>query len=86
MSNKVMIVSGGASGLGLAAAEKFAKNGYNIVLIDINEEKGKKAEQKIKGMGVDAVFCLCDISNKEQVQKAAQVTKGKIWKSRCIDQ
>ena len=35
---KVMIVSGGASGLGLAAAEKFAKNGYNIVLIDINEE------------------------------------------------
>ena len=49
---KVMIVSGGASGLGLAAAEKFAKNGYNIFLIDINEEKGKKAEQKIKGMGL----------------------------------
>ena len=41
MSNKVMIVSGGASGLGLAAAEKFAKNGYNIVLIDIDETKGK---------------------------------------------
>ena len=71
---KVMIVSGGASGLGLAAAEKFAKNGYNIVLIDINEEKGKKAEQKIKGMGTDAVFCVCDISNKDQVQKAAQIT------------
>jgi len=46
MSNKVMIVSGGASGLGLAAAEKFAKNGYNIVLIDIDETKGKKAEEK----------------------------------------
>lgn len=70
-----MIVSGGASGLGLAAAEKFAKNGYNIVLIDINEDKGKEVEQKIKSTGVDAVFCLCDISNKEQVQKAAQTTK-----------
>jgi len=81
MSNKVMIVSGGASGLGLAAAEKFAKNGYNIVLIDINEEKGKKAEAKIKGMGVDAVFCKCDISNKEQVQKAALVTKEKFGRA-----
>ena len=81
MSNKVMIVSGGASGLGLAAAEKFAKNGYNIVLIDINEEKGKKAEQKIKSMGVDAVFCLCDISNKEQVQNAAKITKEKFGRA-----
>ena len=71
MSNKVMIVSGGASGLGLAAAEKFAKNGYNIVLIDINEEKGKKAEEKIKGMGVDAIFCMCDISNKEAGAKSS---------------
>ena len=70
MSNKVMIVSGGASGLGQAAAEKFAKNGYNIGLIDINEEKGKKVEQKIKGMGVDAIFCKCDISDNEEVQKA----------------
>ena len=81
MSNKVMIVSGGASGLGLAAAEKFAKNGYNIVLIDIDAAKGKKAEEKIKGMGVDAVFCLCDISNKEQVQKAARTTKEKFGRA-----
>ena len=81
MSNKVMIVSGGASGLGLAAAEKFAKNGYNIVLIDINEQKGKKAEEKIKSMGVDAVFCYCDISNKEQVQKAAQTTKERFGRA-----
>ncbi len=72
-----MIVSGGASGLGIAAAKKFAKNGYNIVIIDINEEKGKIAEKQIKDMGQDAVFCLCDISNKEQVQQAAKVTKEK---------
>jgi NAD(P)-dependent dehydrogenase (short-subunit alcohol dehydrogenase family) len=81
MSNKVMIVSGGASGLGLAAAEKFAKNGYDIVLIDINEEKGKKAEEKIKGMGVDAVFCKCDISSKEEVQKASEITKEKFGRA-----
>ncbi|WPP49178.1 SDR family NAD(P)-dependent oxidoreductase [Catalinimonas niigatensis] len=81
MSDKVMIVSGGASGLGLAAAIKFAKNGYNIVLIDIDEEKGKKAAQKIKDLGKDAVFCLCDISNQEQVQQAARVTKERFGRA-----
>jgi NAD(P)-dependent dehydrogenase (short-subunit alcohol dehydrogenase family) len=81
MSNKVMIVSGGASGLGQAAAEKFAKNGYNIVLIDINEEKGKKAEQKIRSMGVDAIFCKCDISDNEEVQKAARLTKERFGRA-----
>ncbi|MDX1641384.1 MAG: SDR family oxidoreductase, partial [Balneolaceae bacterium] len=81
MSNKVMIVSGGASGLGLAAAEKFAKNGYDITIVDINEEKGKKAEQKIKDLGQDAVFCNCDISKKDQVQKAAEATKEKFGRA-----
>lgn len=81
MSNKVMIVSGGASGLGLATAVKFAKNGYDITIIDIDEEKGKKAEQKIKDLGQDAIFCLCDISDKEQVKKAAKVTKERFGRA-----
>src|SRR5688572_21250553 len=75
MSNKVMVVSGGASGLGLAAAVKFARNGYDIVLIDVNPEKGRKAEEQIRGMGRDAVFCLCDISSREQVEQAAAVAR-----------
>ena len=77
MSNPVMIVSGGASGLGLAAAEKFASNGYNIVLIDIDKEKGQIAEKKIKSMGTEALFCHCDISNKKEVDIAASETKSR---------
>jgi len=76
-----MIVSGGASGLGLAAGVKFAKNGYNIVLIDIDEEKGKKAEEQIKSMGQDAVFVTCDISDKKQVERAAQITKERFGRA-----
>lgn len=81
MHNKVMIVSGGASGLGLAAAIKFAKNGFNVVIIDIDEEKGKKAENEIRSLGQEALFCLCDISNKEQVQTAAKLTKEKFGRA-----
>ena len=76
-----MIVSGGASGLGLAAGVKFAKNGYSIVLIDIDEEKGKKAEEQIKSLGQDAVFVKCDISDKAQVKRAAQITKERFGRA-----
>jgi len=76
-----MIVSGGASGLGLAAGVKFAKNGYSIVLIDIDEEKGKKAEEQIKSLGQDAVFVKCDISDKAQVERAAQITKERFGRA-----
>jgi len=76
-----MIVSGGASGLGLAAAEKFAKNGYDIVILDINDEKGAIAVEKIKAIGTDAVYCHCDISDKEQVQKAAEVAKQRFGRA-----
>jgi len=81
MSNKVLVVSGGASGLGLAAAIKFAKNGFDVVIVDVNEEKGKIAEQQIKDLGQDAVFCMCDISNKEQVQAAAAVAKERFGRA-----
>jgi NAD(P)-dependent dehydrogenase (short-subunit alcohol dehydrogenase family) len=81
MENKVMIVSGGASGLGLAAAIKFAKNGYNIVLIDIDENKGKEAENLVKELGVDSVFVNCDISNRDQVFRASEITKEKFGRA-----
>ena len=81
MSNKVMIVSGGASGLGLAAGVKFAKNGYSVVLIDVDEVKGKKAEEQIKSLGQDSVFVKCDISDKAQVERAAQITKERFGRA-----
>jgi NAD(P)-dependent dehydrogenase (short-subunit alcohol dehydrogenase family) len=81
MSNKVMIVSGGASGLGLAAAIKFARNGYDIVIADIDRQKGEKAVEQVKALGQDAIFCLCDISNKEQVQAVAKATKEKFGRA-----
>lgn len=81
MPNKVMIVSGGASGLGLAAAVKFAKHGYDCVLIDINGEKGRKAEGQIKEFGRDAVFCLCDISSRDQVAQAAATVQARFGRA-----
>lgn len=79
--SKLMIVSGGASGLGLAAAIKFAKHGYDVAIVDINEDNGVKAVDQVRGLGQDGVFCLCDIAEKEQVQRAADTVRDRFGRA-----
>jgi NAD(P)-dependent dehydrogenase (short-subunit alcohol dehydrogenase family) len=47
IQNKTFIVTGGASGLGLATAQMIIGNGGNAVLLDINAVAGQEAETKL---------------------------------------
>jgi NAD(P)-dependent dehydrogenase (short-subunit alcohol dehydrogenase family) len=51
LDRKVGIVTGAASGIGLAIAEAFAKEGANATIADLNEEGGKKAVEGIEKTG-----------------------------------
>jgi len=61
------VVSGGASGLGLATARKVIDAGGHAVLLDINEEHGTKSAAEL---GARARFVATDISSEEQVRAA----------------
>src|SRR5690606_20902038 len=61
------IVSGGASGLGLATAKKVVEAGGRAVLLDINEEQGSRSASELGGR---ARFVAADISSEEQVRAA----------------
>src|SRR5690606_6780951 len=61
------IVSGGASGLGLATASKIIEAGGRAVLLDINEEQGARSASEL---GERARFVAADISSEEQVRAA----------------
>lgn len=63
LENKVAIVTGASSGLGLAIANKFLKEGAKVVFSDINSEKG---EQIVSEKG-NAFFVKCDVSNSGEV-------------------
>jgi NAD(P)-dependent dehydrogenase (short-subunit alcohol dehydrogenase family) len=61
------IVSGGASGLGLATAKRIIDGGGQAVLLDINEEQGVRSAEEL---GKRASFIAADISSEEQVRGA----------------
>jgi 3(or 17)beta-hydroxysteroid dehydrogenase len=57
VANKVAIVTGGASGLGLASARRLAEEGATVVIADINREQGEAVASEIAG----ARFALLDV-------------------------
>ncbi len=67
--NKVVIITGSASGIGLATAKKFASEGAKIVLADINNDKLKQAETEVRNAGAaDVWISVCDVSKQQQVE------------------
>lgn len=66
--NKVALVTGGGRGIGLAVARRFAVDGAQVVLADIDEANGARAEEAIRGEGGDAFFCKCDVGDGLEVR------------------
>ena len=56
ISGKVALITGGASGLGLATAEKLLAAGSKIMLVDLNEDNAKKAAENLGGWNG---ICYC---------------------------
>ncbi len=70
--NKTAIITGGASGIGFLSGKCLAKEGANVLLVDINEAmlKEKMAEINADGIG-KAEYAVCDVREYEQVVAAA---------------
>ncbi|MFF2889328.1 SDR family NAD(P)-dependent oxidoreductase [Paenibacillus sp. NPDC057967] len=67
LNNKVAVITGGASGIGAATARLFVSEGAKVVLVDLNEEKGKAFEQELKAAQADALFVKANITSEEEV-------------------
>ena len=68
LQDKVAVITGGASGIGAATAELFVKEGAKVVLVDLNEEKGKAFEAELKAQNAEALFVKANITSEEDVQ------------------
>ncbi|XP_009133800.1 short-chain dehydrogenase reductase 3a isoform X1 [Brassica rapa] len=78
LDGKVVIITGGASGIGAEAARLFTEHGAKVVIVDLQEELGLSVALSI---GKDMVtYYHCDVTNEMEVENAVKFTVGKYGK------
>jgi NAD(P)-dependent dehydrogenase (short-subunit alcohol dehydrogenase family) len=71
---KVALVTGAASGMGLATAEAFAGSGAAVALVDLNEVAVRKLAGRMVAEGHKAIAIPCDVTDEAQVKKMVAQT------------
>jgi NAD(P)-dependent dehydrogenase (short-subunit alcohol dehydrogenase family) len=74
LEGRVAVVSGAASGIGFGTAARLAEFGATVVLLDISQEKGKRAEAEIAALGGRALFIACDVRSEADCRRAVEET------------
>ncbi|MGD0290627.1 MAG: SDR family oxidoreductase [Candidatus Binataceae bacterium] len=70
LEGKVAVITGAASGMGRATAARFAGEGANVVIADLNAEGGESAVRECKENGGNAVFQLTDVTSEAAIKAA----------------
>ena len=78
MNNNTILITGGASGIGLALVEKFTTEGSNVYFIDSNGLLGRQVEKEFQEKGKSVTFLEVDIREESQVQLAIQSIPSKL--------
>jgi NAD(P)-dependent dehydrogenase (short-subunit alcohol dehydrogenase family) len=72
---KRVLITGGASGLGKAIVEQFAKLGWKIAVVDINLEGARQVSEAANNQGAEAIALYCDIGKEDDFTTIAQTIK-----------
>ncbi len=76
ITDKIIVITGGAQGLGLAMAECLAKKGAKLALVDLNQERLNQAVIQCKKVGGDAKAYLANVAKEDEVETLfAQIVK-----------
>ena len=69
---KRIFITGGASGLGRALAERYAREGWRVCIGDVNELRGLETLSLLRDLGAEAHFAKCNVTEEVQIQAVAE--------------
>lgn len=82
MNDKVILITGGTSGIGKATALKFGEAGAKVVLSGRREKEGEEVAEAVRAKGGEATFIRADVAKEEEV---AALVKGAVEKYGKLD-
>jgi cyclopentanol dehydrogenase len=80
LENKVVLISGGAKGMGAVEAKLFAKEGAKIVIGDLLEAEGKQVEAEINEIGGECLFVPLNVTDEDQWKQAVTAAVARFGK------
>lgn len=81
VENKVVLITGSASGIGFEIGKTFAENGSKVVLTDLNEKGVELAAENLRKLGFDAIGLKADVTSEEDIKnmiEKAHQTYGRL--------
>lgn len=81
--DKVALVTGGTSGIGLAAARAFAARGARVVLAARGVERGEEAAHEIASGGGEAIFVRADMGRSEEIERLVEAAVAAYGRLDC---
>lgn len=83
LQSKIVLIVGGTTGIGFAAAKGFASEGAHIIMAGRNPERGLLAQAQLKDLGAVAVFMECDVSDSLTVDRLLHAALGRFGRIDC---
>ena len=77
MNGRTVIVTGAASGIGLATARRFASEGAKVAIWDLDEEGARRAASELLASGAQAIWSRVDVANKDHIKAALDQVHAK---------
>jgi len=84
LSNKVAIITGAASGIGLATAKVFAAEGARVVLADIDAARAESARAEVAQAGGETLAVKVDVTDRDSVDAMVAATLARFGRVDCL--